>query len=228
MRLFQRHHHLADDGRVGARTAAILRGRRAARAPRHTASAVKLLQRRLGLSADGVFGAGTLSRVRRFQSAHGLRSDGVVGGATWAALGVRGRHATLHSGGGVGVRSGQGSLPRRIRWATVAADRIAHRPYRYGGGHGSFRDSGYDCSGSVSYVLHAARALAAPLDSSQLESYGLPGHGRWITIYANGGHAFMTIGHHRFDTSGQSAGGSRWQARGRSGAGYVVRHPPGL
>ena len=109
-----------------------------------------------------------------------------------------------------------------------AGNRIATLPYVYGGGHGSFRSSGYDCSGSVSYVLHAAGLLSVPRDSGQLESYGQPGRGRWVTIYANAGHAFMTIGHRRFDTSGLSQSGSRWSHEMRSASGYVLRHPAGL
>ena len=110
----------------------------------------------------------------------------------------------------------------------AAGDRIAHLPYLYGGGHGSFTSSGYDCSGSVSYLLHAAGALAAPLDSGQLESWGSPGPGRWITVYANGGHTFAVVNGRRYDTSGLSADGSRWHHGIRSRSGYVVRHPAGL
>ena len=110
----------------------------------------------------------------------------------------------------------------------AAANRIARYPYRYGGGHRSFHDSGYDCSGSVSYVLHAMGVLSSPLDSSQLMSYGAPGPGRWVTIYSNPGHAYMTIRGRRFDTSAQWQGGSRWSIFDRSSAGYTVRHPPGL
>jgi hypothetical protein len=109
-----------------------------------------------------------------------------------------------------------------------AANRIAHYPYVYGGGHGSFTDSGYDCSGSVSYVLHGGHRLSAPLDSSALMSYGRPGPGRHVTVYANPGHAWMTIDGRRYDTSGQSADGSRWHSTSRSSSGYTVRHPPGL
>jgi cell wall-associated NlpC family hydrolase len=109
-----------------------------------------------------------------------------------------------------------------------AGNRIATLPYVYGGGHGSFNAAGYDCSGSVSYVLHGAGLLSRPMDSSELETYGLPGPGRLVTIYANGGHVFMTIGHRRFDTSGLSQSGSRWSGEMRSGDGYVVRHPAGL
>jgi hypothetical protein len=99
-------------------------------------------------------------------------------------------------------------------------------PYHWGGGHGSFSDSGYDCSGSVSFVLHAAGRLATPLASAALMSYGEPGPGRWITVYANGGHAYMVVNGRRFDTSGQYRTGSRWQPNDRSPAGYVARRMP--
>ena len=109
----------------------------------------------------------------------------------------------------------------------AAGNRIAGMPYRYGGGHGSFTDSGYDCSGSVSYALHGGGLLSAPEDSTQLQSYGAPGPGRHITIYANAGHAYMVVDGRRFDTSARSDSGSRWTGSQRSSAGYVVRHPPG-
>jgi hypothetical protein len=110
----------------------------------------------------------------------------------------------------------------------AAGHRIAHYPYIYGGGHGSFSDRGYDCSGSVSYVLHAGGKLSSPLSSGAFESYGRPGRGKHVTIYANSGHVFMTINGRRYDTSGQRADGSRWHHTMRSTAGYVVRHPAGL
>ena len=107
-----------------------------------------------------------------------------------------------------------------------AANAIATKPYKYGGGHGSFSDSGYDCSGSVSYALHGGGLLDSPLDSSAFMSYGAPGPGKHITIYANPGHAYMVINGRRFDTS-LGEDGSRWDNERRSAAGYTVRHPPG-
>ena len=120
-----------------------------------------------------------------------------------------------------------GSPPRSCA-RSRAANRIAGFPYRYGGGHRSFHDSGYDCSGSVSYVLHGAGLLGRPRDSSELMSWGQPGRGRWITVYANAGHTFMVINGRRYDTTGRWDTGSRWQRVDRSSAGYVVRHPAGL
>jgi hypothetical protein len=246
LKRFQRAHGMTADGIAGPATwnALGLRGHhpllkgggvhRAHRAhrtrSRHRSSrgsAVRLLQRRLGIAADGVFGPGTKRALKSFQRAHGLTPDGVAGPATWSALGLRGHHPLLKRGrgGGGGARSGAfGVIARGI----AAANRIARYPYRYGGGHRSFHDSGYDCSGSVSYVLHAMGALSSPLDSSSLMHYGSPGPGRWVTIYANAGHAYMTIRGRRFDTSAQWQGGSRWSIFDRSSAGYVVRHPTGL
>jgi cell wall-associated NlpC family hydrolase len=106
---------------------------------------------------------------------------------------------------------------------------IAKFPYIWGGGHGSFVASGYDCSGSVSYALAAAGLLDAPLVSGQFAKWGAPGPGKWITIYANDGHVFMYVAGLRFDTSFRDGPfGTRWQTAPRSLAGFEVRHPPGL
>jgi cell wall-associated NlpC family hydrolase len=241
---FQRRHGLAVDGIVGPMTRQALgigsgpvlkrrasRGRgRSRRAGRGSSrrrnvrgGGVRSLQRVLGLSADGIFGPMTERAVKRFQRRHGLAVDGVVGPMTRRALGLgagrvlkRGRH---RSGGG-----GGGRLTLLIR----AANRIASAPYRYGGGHRRFRDSGYDCSGSVSYALHGAGLLASPLDSSGFMTYGSPGRGRHVTIYANAGHVFMVVDGRRYDTSALGEFGSRWTWSRRSSSGFAVRHPPGL
>jgi hypothetical protein len=230
---FQRTHGLTPDGIAGPATWIMLEragGARTRRAQPGARRPVLALQRRLGIIADGIFGPGTSRAVRRFQRAHGLTADGVVGPATWTALGVRGALPLLRRHGR-GTRAPRpNGLPVRIARAIAAGDRIAHLPYRYGGGHGSFQDSGYDCSGSFSYVLHGAGLLHTPLDSSQFMSWGAPGPGRWITVYANPGHAYMTIrtrrGLLRYDTSGMNDG-SRWDGTLRPAGDYTVRHPVG-
>lgn len=117
--------------------------------------------------------------------------------------------------------------PQTVINVVEAANQIALTPYKWGGGHGAWRDKGYDCSGSVSFALAAAGLLNQPLDSTRFEQYGAAGPGRWITIYANATHAFMTIAGLRFDTGGLSTG-TRWQPTMRSTAGFVARHPPGF
>jgi cell wall-associated NlpC family hydrolase len=126
-----------------------------------------------------------------------------------------------------GVAQAPPGTPRAMRLAVRAGNRLQTKPYRFGGGHASFRDSAYDCSGAVSYVLHAAGMLASPLDSTGLASWGEPGPGSWITIYANKGHAFMYVGGLRLDTSGPGAPGPRWRTAPRSLRGFTVRHPLG-
>ena len=98
-------------------------------------------------------------------------------------------------------------------------------PYIYGGGHGKWEDAGYDCSGSVSYALHFGGLLEASMPSGGFMNWGEPGAGQWITIYANGGHAYMTVAGLRFDTSGRTKSGSRWQADNALGPGVHRRAP---
>ncbi len=194
--------------------------------------AVRRLQEALHVEADGTFGPETESAVKRLQAHHGLNVDGVVGPETWSALGI-GEHTTLHpphashSSDGSSSNTG-GESSGVVEHVIAAADEIATRPYVYGGGHGSFQSTGYDCSGSVSYALHGGGLLSAPEDSGALESYGDPGPGSHITIYANSEHAWMVIDGRRFDTIAQQESGSRWSDSMGSTAGYVVRHPPGL
>jgi cell wall-associated NlpC family hydrolase len=128
-----------------------------------------------------------------------------------------------------GLAQAPSNAPQTVRAVIAGGNSIADFPYVWGGGHGSFQDSGYDCSGSVSYALAAAGLLDRPLASGPFMKYGEPGRGKWITIYSNPGHMFMVVGGLRFDTSGRSGKrGSRWQAAPRSFNGFVARHPPGL
>jgi cell wall-associated NlpC family hydrolase len=120
------------------------------------------------------------------------------------------------------------AAPEPVKRVILAANQIAKFPYKWGGGHGAWRDNGYDCSGSVSFALAGAGLLDRPLTSGLLAGYGRPGQGRWITIYANGGHVFMIVAGLRFDTSGQGRAGTRWQAAARPTGGFAVRHIPGL
>jgi hypothetical protein len=119
------------------------------------------------------------------------------------------------------------SAPPAVKLAIAAGNQLQVFPYRFGGGHASFKDTAYDCSGTVSYMLHGAGLLASPLDSTSFMSWGLPGPGRWITIYANAGHAYAVVAGLRLDTSGTPSG-PRWRALPRSGAGFTVRHPAGF
>ncbi|MDE3069303.1 MAG: hypothetical protein KGJ43_01070 [Acidobacteriota bacterium] len=124
-------------------------------------------------------------------------------------------------------------VPTVIQKVIAGANAIADYPYVYGGGHASFVDNAYDCSGSISYALAAGGLLTVPETSGELESWGAAGPGQWITVYANAGHVYMYVntgnGWMRYDTVGRSGPyASRWQPGARSNEGFVVRHWPGL
>jgi cell wall-associated NlpC family hydrolase len=120
------------------------------------------------------------------------------------------------------------NAPEVVKRVILAANEISTFPYKWGGGHGAWRDTGYDCSGSVSFALAGAGLLNRPMTSGMFMNWAAPGAGRWITIYANPGHMFMVVAGLRFDTSGRGRAGTRWQAASRSTAGLVARHIPGL
>lgn len=127
-----------------------------------------------------------------------------------------------------GTATAPAGAPAEVTALIAAGNQIATLPYKYGGGHGSFVDTAYDCSGSVSFALHGAGLLDATLDSTELSTWGRAGAGRWITIYANKTHTYMVVAGIRFDTSGQRAAGTRWQTAARSNKGFKVRHPAGF
>ncbi len=148
-------------------------------------------------------------------------------------------HATVatvpggDSVGGDGTIAIPAGIPEVVQRVIAGANAITDFPYVYGGGHASFVSNSYDCSGSVSYALAAGGLLSAPETSGTLESWGEPGPGKWITIYANAGHVYMYVNvggrWMRFDTVGRSGPyASRWQPEIRSNAGFVARHPPGF
>ena len=130
-----------------------------------------------------------------------------------------------------GVAIAPAGAPPAVQAVIAAANQIATRPYVWGGGHGAWQSSGYDCSGSVSYALHGGGFLDSPMDSTGLERWGARGRGSWITVYANRGHAYAVIAGLRWDTSGNRRGisGPRWHKRtAAAGAGrFVARHAPG-
>ncbi len=127
-----------------------------------------------------------------------------------------------------GVAYAPAGAPLAVVRAIRAGNRIQTKPYRYGGGHKAFRDTAYDCSGTVSFALHGGKLLKAPLNSGSLMKWGLAGKGTWITVYANPGHTYAVIAGLRLDTSGTGGRGPRWQLAERDPAGFVARHPAGL
>jgi hypothetical protein len=119
--------------------------------------------------------------------------------------------------------------PAVVHRAVMAGNRLQSKPYRYGGGHRRVEDSGYDCSGTVSYVLINAGLLDSPMTSEGFKRYGERGPGKWISVYARDGHTFMTIGGLRLDTGwGSNRSGPRWLTSNRPARGYTVRHPRGF
>ncbi len=128
-----------------------------------------------------------------------------------------------------GVALAPPDAPEAVKNVINNANLIIGRPYVWGGGHGSFYSNGYDCSGSVSFALFGGGLIPRPLTSGELEGWGAPGPGKWITVYANAGHTFAEIAGLRWDTVGDEQGtGPRWHLASTSTAGFVARHPPGL
>jgi len=211
---------------------------------------VKVLQDFLGRAGfkvriDGEFGSGTTSAVKKFEKANKLPVDAVVDGADVEVL--RGQAsadkdaaaapAPLKLGpgdkatiGSDGLAIAPASAPAAVKQIIAAGNKIAFKPYIYGGGHAKFPDDkGYDCSSSLSYALHGAGLLKASLVSGDFPSWGTKGPGKWISIYGNSGHVYMVVAGLRYDTSGMKQdGGNRWHKSLRPTSGYGVSHPTGL
>jgi cell wall-associated NlpC family hydrolase len=139
---------------------------------------------------------------------------------------VAGERAVLRNG----IAYAPSQAPDNIKNAIWAVNTLRRKPYVWGGGHGSFNDCGYDCSGAVSFALHYAGLLDVSLPSSDLRHYGRRGRGRWITIYSRDGHTFAIIAGLRLDTTDLRDGGAvgpRWYADGRDTHGFDARHPAG-
>jgi hypothetical protein len=120
--------------------------------------------------------------------------------------------------------------PPAVQAIIAAGNEIAHLPYHWGGGHATYEDTGYDCSGSLSFVFGAAHLLSGSMTSGELANWGAPGPGKWITVFANAGHTFMYVAGLRFDTVALAETGSRWSDRrpDENVSSFAVRHPPGL
>ena len=219
---------------------------------------VKELQRELReagyrTAVDGEYGNDTVKRVRAFEGNEQLAVDGKVTPADAQKLqevtsrGENGE-AELPTGGMApgetekkettpGAKATVGAdgfavapagAPAEVQKAIAAGNEIAKTPYKYGGGHAKLKDSGYDCSGSISYALRKAGIMKSSLASGPMMKFGESGPGEWITLYANSGHAYMVIAGLRFDTSARKQEGSRWSDESRSSKGYTARHPEGF
>jgi peptidoglycan hydrolase-like protein with peptidoglycan-binding domain len=196
-------------------------------------------------SVDGDFGPQTGSSVAAFKQAHSMVPANDVAGPAFdralrAAISaytsdVPAATASINPDGTATAPAG---APAAVQSMIAAANQIINTSYCTGGGHGNWKSSCYDCSGSVSYALHGAGLLSSPEDSSELESYGAPGPGRWVSIYSDPSHAFIVIAGIAFDTADYggpnipSGDGPRWRRNPlgnlADGGHYVVRHPPGL
>jgi peptidoglycan hydrolase-like protein with peptidoglycan-binding domain len=206
-------------------------------------SDVRALQRYLDRAgyetvADGAFGPATRRSVVAFESAEERRANGRASRAEQRLVRSRAGASQVEPEaeaptekayiGSDGLAVAPSSAPEEVKQLIEAGNEIATAPYKYGGGHARWNDSGYDCSGSLSYVLHAAGLLDSPLDSGAFMRWGEPGRGTWITVRANAGHAYLIVAGLRFDTSARKRTGNRWSEQMRSARGFRGRHPEGL
>ena len=210
---------------------------------------VRVLQGYLTLAGyptgiDGTYGSPTQANVLKFELAHSLNVTPVF---TYAdSLVLRQAVVLAVAGGSIGTAtinpdgtaSAPAAAPAIVQTMIASANQIIGKPYIYAGGHSQWNDKGYDCSGSVSYVLHGAGLLSSSEDSTGLESFGSPGPGRWVTIYADAGHTWVVVAGIAFDTANfggpniPGGTGPRWRTNPTGnladGGSYVVRHPAGL
>jgi hypothetical protein len=201
-------------------------------------------------TVDGQYGRHTRRNVRRWERKSSLRRNGRMsrrdeailrgqvdngenvfdlqgggGTSTPAPVAPAGPSAILGSDGHAVAPA---SAPPAVKAVIAAANRIVGKPYKYGGGHAQWEDTGYDCSGSDSYALHGGGLLKRSMTSGDFESYGAPGPGAWITVYGSGGHSYLIVAGLRFDTGWHPGpSGPQWSTTMRPSDGYVARHPVG-
>jgi cell wall-associated NlpC family hydrolase len=213
---------------------------------------VKTLQKyltKVGIvtKVDGAFGPATARRVKSWERRSERRVNGrverpdarklkqqVAAGIT--VYSVPAPEPTVPNNGEVatlnpdGTATAPASAPEQVKRIIDAGNRIIDKPYKYGGGHGKWEDSGYDCSGSMSYALHGAGLVDQALTSGDFSSWGEAGKGAWVTTYGSGGHSYMVVAGLRFDTgyNDGDSDGPDWSTKMRPGDGYVARHPEGL
>jgi peptidoglycan hydrolase-like protein with peptidoglycan-binding domain len=211
-----------------------------------TRTSVRLFERAAGLRVDGVLSQREVRLLKEIVRKGGmagavsLRTTQTAKSTPVATTATTTADANQPTGqiappppapaqvGGNGLAIAPAGAPAAVAAIIQAGNVIAHFPYRFGGGHQSWTDTGYDCSGSVSFALHGAGLLDTPLASYDFYTWGEAGPGQWVTIYAKDDHAYMVVAGLRYDTSASKGGGSRWTAAGRPPTGYVARHPAGL